>query len=113
LAAQTAPAPERLRRPTDINTTLRHGTRVRGRLVTVAVLERGDDAPPRLAVIASRRVGTATRRNRAKRLLREAGRQLPWGPGVDVVLVAHPGLVSARLGDVLGDLRAAAPDTGV
>lgn len=40
-------------------------------------------------MIASKKVGTAVRRSRAKRLLREAARDIAWTDGVDVVLVAR------------------------
>jgi ribonuclease P protein component len=43
----------------------------------------------RVAVVASRKVGTAVARNRAKRLLREAARATSWSPGVDAVLIAR------------------------
>lgn len=42
-------------------------------------------------MIASKKVGTAVRRNRAKRLMREAARGIAWADGVDVVLVARRG----------------------
>lgn len=42
-------------------------------------------------MIASKKVGSAVRRNRAKRLLREAARDLAWINGIDVVLVARGG----------------------
>ena len=45
--------------------------------------------PARIAVLASRRVGQSTERNRAKRLLREAARHVPFAGGQDVVLVAR------------------------
>jgi ribonuclease P protein component len=94
----------RLRGSREIARALRDGDRRRGRLVTVAVYERGDERPPRLAVVASRRVGAAVQRNRAKRLLREAARALAWEDGRDIVLVARPGLASAQLDDATTDL---------
>ena len=58
-----------------------------------------DRFPPvrRLGVIASRRIGNAVARNRAKRLLRETFRNhqdiLP--PSCDIVLVARPSILNA------------------
>lgn len=102
----------RLRGSREIARALRYGDRRRGRLVTVAIYERGDDGPPRLTVVASRRVGAAVQRNRAKRLLREAARTLAWEDGLDVVLVAHPGLASARLDEATTDLGEVADRLG-
>jgi len=47
---------------------------------------------PRLGISISRSVGTAPRRNRIKRLLREAFRlhQHDWPKGYDLVLVVRP-----------------------
>jgi len=57
--------------------------------------------PPRVkvGVAAGRTVGTAVYRNRAKRLLREAIRSLlpNIASGLDLILIARPGLVSATL----------------
>ena len=73
----------------------------------------GVDTPARVAVIASRRVGNAVRRNRAKRLLREAARHTAFLPGTDVVLVARPRAASQRMGAVHDELAGLADRLGV
>jgi ribonuclease P protein component len=70
------------------------------------------DAPSRLGIVASRRLGGAVQRNRAKRLLREAFRlhhhELP--PGLDLVAIAHAPIVGSRLSRVERDLARARAD---
>lgn len=65
---------------------------------------RDDDGAPRVAVVASRRVGGAVARNRAKRLLREAVRHVALQPGTDVVLVARRACADAGFADVHAEL---------
>jgi ribonuclease P protein component len=88
--------PDRLRRSVDVQRALRRGRSRSGDLLAVHVLTRpeGPDSLPeasgaRLTVVASRKVGGAVRRNRAKRLLRESARAVRWRAGLDVVLVAR------------------------
>lgn len=104
----------RLARSADVRHTLRVGRRRAGTLCGVHVLDAAssgassgavvDQGPhARLTVVASRKVGGAVRRNRAKRLLREAARTLPWR-AVDVVLVARPATAAATMMTVREEL---------
>jgi ribonuclease P protein component len=58
-----------------------------------------DQPRVKVGVAAGRTVGTAVYRNRAKRLLREAMRTLipNMASGLDLILIARPGLASASL----------------
>lgn len=64
-------------------------------------------------MIASKKVGSAVRRNRAKRLLREAAQDLVWIDGIDVVLVARRGCPGSDFQHVRGDVAACAHQLAV
>jgi ribonuclease P protein component len=68
----------------------------------------GPEAVPgdavRLTAVASKRVGNAVQRNRAKRMLREAARAVTWSPGIDVVLVARTATVTTSLEVLIAEL---------
>lgn len=74
----------------------------------------GADPDGRIMVIAGRGIGKAVRRNRAKRLLREAIRraQGPW-PGFHVAVIAKPALLAARREEIDDALRQALSRAGV
>ena len=67
---------ERLRRRADFLRCYERGRRQHGRLVTLFVLERGQEAPgPRLGITVTRKVGGAVVRHRIKRRIREIYRR--------------------------------------
>jgi ribonuclease P protein component len=76
----------------------------------------GDDGgsalpPARLGVVASRKVGPAVVRNRAKRLVREAFRLHPevFPAGLDVVVIVRPGTHLLGLAELAAEITGAAP----
>jgi len=104
---------DRLRDGRAIGAVLRGRRKRAGERLVVHVLERGDDLPARLAVVASRRVGGAVQRNRAKRLLREAARTRSFRSGIDVVLVARAACARSGLAEVDRDLDDAVQALGI
>jgi ribonuclease P protein component len=86
---------------------VRQGARVARPSVLVEARRRAQDGPIRLGFTASRKVGSAVVRNRARRRLREAARQLLpqlGEPGVDYVLVARARTAEAPWPDLLDDV---------
>lgn len=58
-----------------------------------------------VAVVAARRVGGAVARNRARRILREAWREVAYrGRDADVVLVAREGIRGAKTQDLVVEM---------
>jgi len=88
----------RLTRSEDFKRVRRSGKSYAHPLV-VLIVQTHDQPRVKVGVAAGRTVGTAVRRNRAKRLLREVMRTLIPNitPGLDLILIARPGLVSATL----------------
>ena len=85
---------ERLRRRADFLRCYEQGHRRHGRLVTVHVLERGQEAVhPRLGITVTRKVGGAVIRQRIKRQIRETYRR--WNqrrhlPPYDILVHVKP-----------------------
>lgn len=100
----------RLRARAEFLTVQNHGRRVSGRYLTV-LGRRNDHGRDRLGIIASRRVGGAVERNRAKRRLREIFRTIETpasGPSsMDLVVIARPDTVTAPFAAISADFHAA------
>jgi len=104
-----APFPiERLRKRPEFLACAKGPACARG-AVLVQALPRGDDAPlVRAGFTATRRIGGAVVRNRAKRRLREAARLLlPQyaHPGVDYVFIARSGVTARPWSRLLDDMK--------
>ena len=86
----------RLTRSQDFQRVRRSGQSYAHPLLVLAVLA-NDATAVHVGVAAGRTVGTAVRRNRAKRLLRAAMQGLiqAIAPGWDLVLIARPALVTS------------------
>ena len=81
--------------------------RAKGRYATVLVAP-NESGTARLGIVASRKLGDAVRRNRAKRLIREVFRRedfTPPGKGLDVVIIPRRELFDAEYSSLESDLR--------
>lgn len=97
------PSSSTLRTKRDFERVYTHGTAHRSELI-VLIHNHNDAGSLRSAVVASRRVGGAVQRNRAKRILRVAVRALLSAGvtnSIDVVLVARAGLPQKKSRDVV------------
>jgi ribonuclease P protein component len=86
------------------------GERVDTRHFVLILAAQPDAGQPRLGITASRKIGNAVARSRAKRLVREAFRKTPelWPRGIDLVVIVRKPLGELRLPAVLEEWRGAA-----
>src|ERR1700704_4084328 len=95
---------ERIRRRADFQQAYEHGARVHGRYSTLFILPNKLDVG-RLGIAATKKLGGAVQRNRAKRLIREVFRHNKIAPGFDVVVVPRRGLLETSLTILEADYR--------
>jgi ribonuclease P protein component len=98
---------QRVRRRSEFQRVFDSGYRVSSRYFTLLLAPTA--APPaRLGIVASKKLGDAVRRNRAKRLIREVFRHIDTPPAaVDVVVIPRRELFDAPFTDLERDFRAA------
>ena len=96
MSDQTLPASQRVRRRTDFEHIYAHGLKRHGRFMTMFVLDRAVATDrPRLGVAATRKLGGAVVRNRAKRMSRELFRRHKPASALDVVVVPRREFLAA------------------
>ena len=81
----------------------------------VAYCMKRGGAAPRIGITASKKIGNADMRDRARRLLRESARTLypAIRPGVDIVLVSRGKTPFMHCGTVLTEMTSALEELGV
>ena len=87
-------ASERVRRRREFERIYDAGFRIHGRLMTLFVMSNGT-AAPRFGVAATRKLGSAVERNRAKRRARELFRRRKNIGGLDIVIVPRRDMLDA------------------
>lgn len=102
------PRSHRVRRRAEFQQVFEAGRRVQGKYITLLMAPNAADRP-RLGIVASRKLGGAVTRNRAKRLIREVFRRsnpLPGRQDVDVIVIPRRELLDAAYPNVEADFRA-------
>jgi ribonuclease P protein component len=87
---------ERVRRRVEYQQIYDRGVRTHGRYLTMFTLS--NNLPVgRLGIAATKKLGGAVERNRAKRLIREVFRRNKLAPGFDIVVIPKRELLDASL----------------
>ncbi len=101
---QTLKRNERIRRRPEYQRIQKNGIRTHGRYLTLLILP--NDLPrSRLGITASRRLGGAVLRNRAKRLVRELFRRTKAKIGLDVVVLPRREFPNTDFASLESDYR--------
>jgi ribonuclease P protein component len=105
MPSHTLPPSRRIRRRGEFQRVFDGGRRAHGRHLTIITTPApGPDS--RLGIVASKKLGGAVVRNRAKRLIREMFRTEPaLSRAADLVIIAKPSVVHVQSSDVVSDYR--------
>jgi len=93
---------ERVRRRPEYEAIYEEGRRLSGRLMTVFVQD-NSLGRARLGIAATRKLGSAVIRNRAKRLVREVFRRNKPPGGLDIVVIPRREMIEADYAHVEAD----------
>ena len=105
MPGQGLAAAERIRRRPEFERVYDEGARVHGRFMTLFVLPNGS-ATARFGVAATKKIGPAADRNRAKRLAREVFRRRKVAAGLDIVVVPRREMLDAPFDSLEADYHA-------
>nr|WP_303626094.1 ribonuclease P protein component [Rhodopseudomonas palustris] len=100
---------DRLRQRADF-IAVANGPRISGPAFVLQSRRRDDDGPIRVGYTVTKKIGTATERNRIRRRLREVVKRTDRSsmmPNSDYVLVGRRAALSRDFAVMLGDLRSA------
>ena len=97
-------AAEHVRKRADFELIYKTGFKRSGRLMTMFTRER-ETGPARLGIAATRKMGAAVERNRAKRLVRELFRHNKPGAAMDIVIVPRKELLEASYERIEAEFR--------
>jgi len=103
----------RLRRSSDVAAAMNRSRRAVGRHIVVHVKDHSDDDSCATAVIASRKVGNAVHRNRAKRVIRAALEVVRLSGGKSIVVIARPSCAHVPMIEVARELERLAAECEV